>query len=149
MVLSPLSQQQRLSLLEQLLDRRFSSVETVVRGMRGELETGMRKVRADARESLEGLQDVAASIRRLESALDRISRAVGLQEGASMAPKEAAASSGAKLGTRVGHGVSNPVFPGPPGKMEGEVGNRYCQLLLIQVPMKAWVQYGITVAGEH
>ena len=128
MVLSPLSQQQRLSLLEQLLDRRFSSVETVVRGMRGELETGMRKVRADARESLEGLQDVAASIRRLESALDRISRAVGLPEGASMAPKEpeAAASSGAKLGTRVGHGVSNPVFPGPPGKMEGEVGNRYC-----------------------
>jgi hypothetical protein len=91
-----LQPQQRLSLLEQLLDRRFSSVETVVRGMRGELETGMRKVRADARESLEGLQDVAASIRRLESALDRISRAVGLQEGASMAPKEDAASSGAK-----------------------------------------------------
>ena len=65
-----------------MLDRRFSSVETVVRGMRGELETGLRKVRAEARENLE---DIAGSIRRLESALDRISRAVGLPEGASRA----------------------------------------------------------------
>jgi hypothetical protein len=45
--------------------------------MRGELETGLRKVRADARESLE---DMAASIRRLESALDRATHSMGLRE---------------------------------------------------------------------
>jgi hypothetical protein len=56
--------------------------------MRGELEIGLRKVRADARESLEGLQDVAASVRRLESALDRVTRAVGLHEGVSTTQTE-------------------------------------------------------------
>jgi hypothetical protein len=84
--------------------------------MRGELETGLRKVRADARESLEGLQDVAASIRRLESALERIGRAVGSHEGESMAKTGATASFDARLGPRAGLEAS------PHGKLE-EVGN--------------------------
>jgi hypothetical protein len=75
--------------------------------MRGDLEIGLRKVRAEARENLE---DVAASIRRLESALDRISRAVGLPEGASRAQtKPARTSSGPR--TSPNH---SPVSHAPP-----------------------------------